>query len=144
MNRERIDRLVTLASTREDEFGREVAAAQLRVQSARELFDELESRYNDLRDQTHAGSEQSGEALTQTEAYADKLRSRMDEASATLARAEEQLRDARAALTEAGRERLATEQLAWRERQDANARAHTDEQREDDELSLRRRLTEEN
>ncbi len=144
MNRERIDRLVKLRSTREEELGREVGSAQARALSARERFDELENRHNDLRDLTRTGSEHSGEALAQAEAYAGRLRSRMEQASAALARAEEQLRHAREALTEAGRERLAAERLAWREQQDADARTSADEQREDDELSLRRRLTEEN
>ena len=143
MNRERIDRLVTLASTREEEFGRAVASARAQALATRERFHELESRYNELRDQTRTGGEQSGEVLAQAEAYAGKLRSRMDQESATLARAEEELRDAREALTEAGRERLAAQRLAWRDQQNANARTGADEQREDDEHSLRRRLIEE-
>ena len=143
MNRERIDRLVTLASTREQELGRAVASAQAQTLAARERFHELESRYNELREQTRTGGEQSGEALAQAEAYSSKLRSRMDQASATLARAEQELLDAREALTEAGRERLAAERLAWRDQQNANARTGADEQREDDEHSLRRRLIEE-
>ncbi len=138
MNRERIDRLVTLASTREEEIGREVAAAQVRVRSARERLDELHTRYADLCDQTRTGGAHSGEALAQAEAYAGKLRSRMEQAAAALAHAEDQLRDAREALTEAGRERLGTERLAWREQRETDARASADEQREDDEMSLRR------